>query len=87
MSNAQNNNLKKYETSDKSHEEMLKKYVEYYYLWDLWVQRRSVRTYYAAQRVSKELYQLMRNHNRVLSKDFYKYNRPNLKKNKNKPDN
>jgi hypothetical protein len=75
-------NTNKFETSDRTHEEMLKKYLEYYELWDLWVQRRSVRTYHKAQRVSKQLYQLMRAHNKALSIDFYREKRPNLRKKK-----
>lgn len=69
-----------YEESDQTHEEMLLKYIEYYNLWDKWVEKRTVRSYYAAQRVSRELYQLMKAHNKALSKDFYKYKRPNLRK-------
>jgi hypothetical protein len=66
--------------SDQTHEEMLLKYIEYYNLWDAWAERRSVRTYYAVQRVSKELYQLMKEHNKSLTRDFYRYKRPNPKR-------
>ena len=69
-----------YEKSDQSHEEMLLKYLEYYTLWDKWVEKRTVRSYYAAQRVSRELFHLMKAHNKALSEDFYKYKRPNLRK-------
>lgn len=66
--------------SDQTHEDMLKKYLEYYQLWDNWVQKRSVRSYYRAQRVSRELFHLMKAHNKTLSTDFYRVKRPNVNK-------
>jgi hypothetical protein len=65
-----------YDESNRLHEEMLLKYIEYYSHWDKWVERRSVRTYYAIHKASRELYNLMKAHNRALTKDFYKYRKP-----------
>lgn len=87
MDDLRKQNLIKFQNSDKTHEEMLKKYIEYYRLWDLWALRRSVRTYFAAQKASKQLSRLMKKHNKEFAKDFYTFKQPNYNKKKNKPDN
>lgn len=66
--------------SDKSHEEMLRKYLEYYNHWDEWHRRRSKRTYFNTQRTAKQLLRLVKKHNKTLARDFYRVKLPYLRK-------
>jgi hypothetical protein len=65
-----------FEESDQTHEDMLVAYVEYYNIWDSWVQKRSVRDYYKMQRAAKKLHVIMKTHHKALVKDFYSRTRP-----------
>ena len=75
-------NINPYAISDQLHEDMLKTYIEYYEHWDVWVQRRSYRTYFKVQKAAKELHRIMKAHNRAMTTEFYreKQTKSSLKK-------